>query len=64
MAKIKHKTKKAFAKRVKVTANGKLVIKHSNRSHLAHNKTTKQKRHLKKDAVMNASARKTLKQAL
>lgn len=64
MAKIKHKTKKAFAKRVKVTASGKVVRKHSNRSHLAHNKSTKQKRHLRKDAVMQSSSLKTLKQAL
>lgn len=62
--KIKHKTKKSAAKRLKVTATGKLVRKHSNRSHLAHNKSTKQKRHLKKDAVMKSSSRKTLKQAL
>lgn len=62
--KLKHKTKKAFAKRVKVTANGKVVRKHSNRSHLAHNKSTKQKRHLRKDSVMKSSSLKTLKQAL
>lgn len=64
MAKNKHKTKKSFSKRVKVTASGKIVRKHSNRSHLAHNKTTKQKRHLKKDAIFNKSSLKTLKQAL
>lgn len=64
MAKQKHKTKKAVSKRIKVTATGKLVRKHSNRSHLAHNKSTKQKRHLKKDATMNKASRKTLKQAL
>ena len=64
MAKIKHKTKRAFAKRVKVTGTGKVVRKHSNRSHLAHNKWTKQKRHLRKDAVFNKSSLKTLKQAL
>ena len=64
MAKIKHKTKRAFAKRVKVTGSGKIVRKHAMRSHLAHNKTTKQKRHLKKDAVMNKSALKPLKGAL
>ena len=64
MAKIKHKTKRAFAKRVKVTGTGKIVRKHSNRSHLAHNKSTKQKRHLRKDTVFNKSSLKTLKQAL
>lgn len=62
--KIKHKTKKSFAKRVKVTANDKVVRKHTNRSHLAHNKSTKQKRHLKKDAVFKKSALKPLKHAL
>ncbi len=62
--KIKHKTKRAFSKRVKVTGTGKVVRKHGYRSHLAHNKTTKQKRHLKKDTVFNKSALKTLKQAL
>ena len=62
--KIKHKTKRAFSKRVKVTGTGKVVRKHSNRSHLAHNKSTKQKRRLKKDAVFNGSSLKPLKQAL
>ena len=62
--KIKHKTKRAFSKRVKVTGTGKVVRKHSNRSHLAHNKSTKQKRHLKKDAVFKGSSLKPLKQAL
>ena len=64
MGKIKHKTKRAFAKRVKVTGTGKIVRKHAHRSHLAHNKSTKQKRHLKKDTVMNESSLKPLKGAL
>ena len=64
MAKSKHKTKRAFAKRVKVTGSGKVVRKHARRSHLAHNKTTKQKRHLKKDAGMNKSSLKSLKGTL
>lgn len=64
MAKNKHKTKKSFAKRVKVTGKGKVVSKHTNRSHLAHNKSTKQKRHLKKDNVMTISSLKPLKYAL
>ena len=64
MAKIQHKTKRDFAKRVKVTSSGKIMRKHACRSPLAHNKTTKQKRHLKKDAVMNKSSLKPLKGAL
>lgn len=64
MAKIKHKTKRAYVKRVNVTGKGKIKRKHAYRSHLAHNKTTKQKRHLKKDAICNKSSIKTLKYAL
>ncbi|MDR0825951.1 MAG: 50S ribosomal protein L35 [Mycoplasmataceae bacterium] len=47
MAKLKHKNKKSVTKRMKLTASGKLKIHHSHRSHQAHCKTTKQKRHLK-----------------
>ena len=64
MAKIKQKTKRAYAKRVKITGTGKVMSKHANRSHLAHNRSTKQKRHLKKDVVMKKSTLKTLKYAL
>jgi large subunit ribosomal protein L35 len=53
MGKIKHKNKKAVTKRMKLTANGKLKMKHTNRSHMAHNKTTKQKRHLRKDGYVS-----------
>jgi large subunit ribosomal protein L35 len=62
--KIKHKTKKSFGKRVKISSKKKIIRKHSNRSHLAHNKSTKQKRHLRKDSVFNKSALKPLKYAL
>jgi len=64
MAKIKAKTKRAVAKRVKVTGSGKLMRKHAYRSHLAHNKTTKQKRQLKKDAQFNNANVKGMKRAL
>jgi large subunit ribosomal protein L35 len=58
MGKIKHKTKKSAAKRFKVTANGKIMMKHSNRSHQAHCKSTKQKRHSKHDAELSKSMAK------
>lgn len=45
--KIKMKTKKAFAKRVMVSGSGKLKRKQAYRSHLAHHKSTKQKRQLR-----------------
>ncbi|MDR1234524.1 MAG: 50S ribosomal protein L35 [Mycoplasmataceae bacterium] len=53
MGKIKQKTKKSAKKRFKVTASGKIMMKHSHRSHQAHCKTTKQKRHLKHDAQLS-----------
>jgi large subunit ribosomal protein L35 len=53
MSKIKHKSKKSVTKRMKLTSSGKLKMKHSHRSHMAHNKTTKQKRHLRKDGIVS-----------
>lgn len=49
----KQKTKKAVAKRFKITASGKILHKHTNRQHRAFGKTTKQKRHLRGDAPLN-----------
>lgn len=53
--KVKQKTKKAVAKRVSKTKSGELKRKHAYRSHLAHNKTTKQKRHSRKDGMVSKS---------
>ena len=64
MAKIKTKTKKAVAKRLSKQASGKLKRKHAFRSHLAHNKTHKQKRHLRKDTILNSTYAKNLKKIL
>jgi large subunit ribosomal protein L35 len=52
----KQKTKKAVSKRFKVTATGKIMHKHTNRQHRAFGKTTKQKRHSRKTAVMNSAS--------
>ncbi|MDR2636668.1 MAG: 50S ribosomal protein L35 [Mycoplasmataceae bacterium] len=49
----KQKTKKAVSKRFIVSASGKIKFKHTNRSHRAFGKTTKQKRHARKDAMLN-----------
>ncbi|MCF0217923.1 MAG: 50S ribosomal protein L35 [Malacoplasma sp.] len=51
--KIKQKTKKSISKRVIETGSGKLKRKQAFRSHLAHNKTTKQKRHSRKDVIVD-----------
>ncbi|GCE63762.1 50S ribosomal protein L35 [Candidatus Mycoplasma haematohominis] len=60
----KIKTKKAFAKRFLVLGNGKLKRKHSHRSHLASNKTTKQKRHARSSAILNKPQMKRAYQLL
>ncbi len=57
----KMKTKKALKKRVKVTGTGKLKRSHSHISHLSHNKSQKQKRHLRKSALISASDYKRIK---
>ncbi len=62
--KIKQKTKRAVSKRVSRTKSGELKRKHAKRSHLAHNKTTKQKRHSKKDTVIKKSDKQRYNQLL
>ena len=51
----KMKTKKTFAKRVKVTGTGKLKRGHNFTSHFASNKTHKQKVALRKPALVSHS---------
>ncbi|MBQ6335216.1 MAG: 50S ribosomal protein L35 [Erysipelotrichaceae bacterium] len=51
----KMKTKKTFAKRVKVTGTGKLRKYSNYTSHFAQNKTHKQKKHLHKPSLVHAS---------
>lgn len=64
MAKIKVKTKKAAAKRFKKTGSGKLVRMRANKSHILNKKTTKRKRLLRKDTVINKTNEKTMKKVL
>jgi large subunit ribosomal protein L35 len=51
----KMKTKRALAKRIKVTGSGKLKRSHAYTSHLAPRKTHKQKVHLRKQALVSDS---------
>lgn len=60
----KMKTKKALAKRVKVTGSGKIMRKHAYVSHFAANKTHKQKVQLRSSAIMNQSDVKRVKELL
>lgn len=62
--KIKMKTKKAFAKRVMVSGSGKLKRKQAYRSHLAHHKSTKQKRQLRSFLWLNKPQNKRAYQLL
>ena len=62
--KIRMKTKKTFAKRVKVTGTGELRRGHNYVSHLAANKSNKQKKHLSKATLMNKSDVKRDRQLL
>lgn len=60
----KMKTKKTFAKRVKVTATGKLKKYSNYTSHFAQNKTHKQKKHLHKPTILSSSTAKKNKELL
>ncbi|WP_425381066.1 50S ribosomal protein L35 [Spiroplasma endosymbiont of Polydrusus pterygomalis] len=57
----KMKTKKALTKRIKVTGSGKWMRSRAFVSHLAQNKTTKQKRQLRGYSEVSASDYKRLK---
>jgi large subunit ribosomal protein L35 len=64
MAQLKLKTKKAAAKRFKVTGTGKLVRNKAYKSHILTKKTTKRKRGLRKDTVVDCTNVKTMKKIL
>lgn len=51
----RRKTKKAVAKRFKVTATGKVITQQAGRRHLAGSKNRKRKRHLAKAKVLDVS---------
>ncbi len=57
----KMKSKKALTKRIKVTGSGKVRRHHAYVSHLAPHKTHKQKRHLRKAALVTKSDMKRIK---
>ncbi|VEU75809.1 MULTISPECIES: 50S ribosomal protein L35 [Mycoplasmopsis] len=57
----KMKTKSALKKRIKITGTGKVMREQAYRSHLAQNKTTKQKRQARKSVQMHASDVKRFK---
>ena len=62
--KIKMKTKKTFAKRSKISGNGKLIVQHNYVSHFAANKSHKQKMHLAKSTTAHETDMKRDRQLL
>lgn len=62
MAKLK--TKKAAAKRFKVTASGKLKRSKAYKSHILTKKTTKRKRNLRKATITDSTNEKVMKKIL
>lgn len=60
----KMKTKKSASKRFKATGTGKLVRMKANKSHILNKKTTKRKRNLRKDAIVDKTNEKTMKKIL
>ena len=60
----KMKSHRGLAKRVKKTGSGKLKRSHAYTSHRFHGKTKKQRRHLRKAAMVSASDLKRIKQML
>ena len=60
----KVKTKRAAAKRFKVTGTGKLKRMKAYKSHILTKKTTKRKRNLRKDIVTDSTNSKVMKKIL
>ncbi len=64
MKNYKVKTSKSAAKRFKKTGTGKLVRMKANKSHILNKKTTKRKRNLRKDVVVDKTNVKTMKKIM
>ncbi|MFV0519916.1 MAG: 50S ribosomal protein L35 [Lachnospirales bacterium] len=60
----KMKTKKAAAKRFKVTGTGKIKYPKANKQHILTKKTAKRKRHLRKAGIVSDANFKQVKKLL
>ncbi|HXV36212.1 MAG TPA: 50S ribosomal protein L35 [Myxococcota bacterium] len=60
----KVKTHRGAAKRFKKTGTGKIVRMRRNKQHILTKKTQKRKRHLRKDALVDAVDEKRIKQMI
>jgi len=61
---VKKKTKKAAAKRFKITGSGKVRRNHAFKSHILTKKTAKRKRHLRKATVASGADNVRIKSLL
>jgi large subunit ribosomal protein L35 len=60
----RRKTKKAVAKRFKVTGTGKVLRTQASRRHLLESKSAKRKRHLAKSAILDKTDEARIKENL
>lgn len=60
----KMKTHRGAAKRLRLTASGKVKRARANKSHLLASKTAKRKRHLRQPAYVDAADRKRVNRLL
>lgn len=60
----KMKTHKGTKKRVKVTGRGKIVVKHSGKSHILTKKSNKRKKRLGQDHVLPVGSARRIKKVL
>ena len=60
----KMKSNRALMKRIKITGTGKIKHKHAYTGHLAPNKTTKQKNHLQKKALIDKTDQPRISQMI
>ena len=60
----KAKTKSGAKKRFKLTGTGKIKRKHAYKRHILTKKTTKQKRHLGNDAIVDSANLKSIRSQL
>ncbi len=60
----KMKTRKAAAKRFKITANGKVMYKKANKGHLLTRKSSKRKRNLRQEGEVSDADIERVKQMM
>lgn len=60
----KLKTRRGVAKRIKVTSKGKLKRSHAFKSHILTKKTSKRKRNLRQNGLINKADEKRIKRML